>query len=123
MLLPDWTREAFLQRLGNEPTSPFFVLVDGSSDPHGISFHHRLEHALSEIQDLGVKIMVTSRHNCGLDDIQDCFFADFSCDFCPDPEQGQELQVYWQCGEGHVVCGDCYSRMGEKGCTLADHEW
>lgn len=90
------------QRLADS-TSPVFLLLDGSDSPD-VKFHDNLEQELSLLQKLGLKVLVTSRRMCG---VTDAFFFSVGCDFCV----AEELDVYWNCPNGHFACVDCYSRL------------
>lgn len=111
--------EAVARRL-NE-SRPLFVLIDGF-DANDAHFHQNLEHELSELQKLGVKVLVTSRPNCAL---TACFFDPQMCDWCKSTgPQKNGLEVYWQCKRKHAACADCYSRFPpRKMCELEGHGW
>lgn len=112
-------REAVAQRLAER--GPLFLLVDGL-DHNDPCFHKELEHELLELQKLGVKTLVTSRHNCALT----AFFDPQLCDFCnlEEPPENRILEVYWRCARGHTACPKCYSRLpSPKLCESEDHEW
>lgn len=102
--------QAFTRRAtGPKTRHPVFLLIDGS-DSSEMWFHERLELELSALQKLGIKILVTSRHNCAL---TTHFFYTHRCDFCESQElRDQRLEVYWQCEKcEYEACHECHPRI------------